>query len=655
MKKTIKFLLFLCLPLLLVACFVCGNNPVVAHALTEESSQEEYVSPSKNPNYNNLEYVIDSYDVEIVVGEDNVFFVTETITAYFNVSKHGIKRFIPYKNEVRRTDGSRNTYIAKIKNISVDEKFSKSTEQGNIVLTIGDENKTLVKESKTYVISYSFDVGKDMLKDKDEFYFNIIGTNWDTVIGNVTFNISMPKEFDASRLGFSSGSFGDTSSDRVSYTLNGNNIFGSLNGDLNARSGLTVRLELPEGYFATKATIFQYLYFIVPAIVLLCIILFWLGDKKGVVKTIEFYPPYDFNSLEMAFNYRGRVNNKDISSLIVYLASKGYIEIIDDSSKLKGIDRINMDRYIKLRKLKEYYGSNKFERKFMRGLFKDEDEITLNKVPSDFYKSVEWIKSNIALESKQIFKESKFQKIIISLLFAISMLGMFVIPMIDYRLLSVMSVVSSIFITIVYTVVMNNFIKLKRYFPVIAIMIIELLPIVFLLLIINSGIIFRYSTIYLVGLIFNLLLIMLYQVVYSLIENRNEKGKEVLGKILGFKEFLKTAEKSRLEALVNENPKYFYDILPYAYVLGVSHKWIDKFKVIDMPEVEWYVSSGSNLGDLTIYRINSCISNTVNSVSKTSTNQYINSSSGSSGGYSGGSSGGGFSGGGGGGGGGSSW
>ena len=77
--------------------------------------------------------------------------------------------------------------------------------------------------------------------------------------------------------------------------------------------------------------------------------------------------------------------------------------------------------------------------------------------------------------------------------------------------------------------------------------------------------------------------------------------------------------------------------------------------VIDMPEVEWYVSSGSNLGDLTIYRINSCISNTVNSVSKTSTNQYINSSSGSSGGYSGGSSGGGFSGGGGGGGGGSSW
>ena len=250
MKKTIKFLLFLCLPLLLVACFVCGNNPVVAHALTEESSQEEYVSPSKNPNYNNLEYVIDSYDVEIVVGEDNVFFVTETITAYFNVSKHGIKRFIPYKNEVRRTDGSRNTYIAKIKNISVDEKFSKSTEQGNIVLTIGDKNKTLVKESKTYVISYSFDVGKDMLKDKDEFYFNIIGTNWDTVIGNVTFNISMPKEFDASKLGFSSGSFGDTSSERVSYTLNGNNIFGKSGKDI-----IGLKIDKKKDFLACKNNI----------------------------------------------------------------------------------------------------------------------------------------------------------------------------------------------------------------------------------------------------------------------------------------------------------------------------------------------------------------------------------------------------------------
>lgn len=42
--------------------------------------------------------------------------------------------------------------------------------------------------------------------------------------------------------------------------------------------------------------------------------------------------------------------------------------------------------------------------------------------------------------------------------------------------------------------------------------------------------------------------------------------------------FLETAEKEKLEQLVFEDPKYFYNILPYAYVLGVSDKWIKSLK-----------------------------------------------------------------------------
>ena len=32
------------------------------------------------------------------------------------------------------------------------------------------------------------------------------------------------------------------------------------------------------------------------------------------------------------------------------------------------------------------------------------------------------------------------------------------------------------------------------------------------------------------------------------------------------------------------NPNYFYEILPYAYVLNVSKKWIEKFENIPVPE-----------------------------------------------------------------------
>ena len=34
------------------------------------------------------EYTIESYDIDMVVNEDNTFDITERITAYFNISKH---------------------------------------------------------------------------------------------------------------------------------------------------------------------------------------------------------------------------------------------------------------------------------------------------------------------------------------------------------------------------------------------------------------------------------------------------------------------------------------------------------------------------------------------------------------------------------------
>ena len=57
----------------------------------------------------------------------------------------------------------------------------------------------------------------DHLKDYDELYYNIIGSEWDTVIGNITFTITMPKDFDSSKLGFSSGSTGSTDNSNIKY------------------------------------------------------------------------------------------------------------------------------------------------------------------------------------------------------------------------------------------------------------------------------------------------------------------------------------------------------------------------------------------------------------------------------------------------------
>ena len=93
----------------------------------------------------------------------------------------------------------------KISDIKVSDNYSLSTESGYKVIKIGDANYTLTGQ-KNYEISYLYNLGRDTGKEYDELYFNLIGDEWDTSISNITFTITMPKEFDSSKLGFSTTS-----------------------------------------------------------------------------------------------------------------------------------------------------------------------------------------------------------------------------------------------------------------------------------------------------------------------------------------------------------------------------------------------------------------------------------------------------------------
>ena len=48
-------------------------------------------------------------------------------------------------------------------------------------------------------------MGNDVLPNEDEFYFNVIGTGWETTISNVSFSIEMPETFDENNLGIKTG------------------------------------------------------------------------------------------------------------------------------------------------------------------------------------------------------------------------------------------------------------------------------------------------------------------------------------------------------------------------------------------------------------------------------------------------------------------
>ena len=80
--------------------------------------------------HSNSDYNLNSYDINIIVNENNTLNITEKIGAYFNVEKHGIFRKIPLRNEVTRLDGTTSKNRAKISDIKVSDNYSLSTESG---------------------------------------------------------------------------------------------------------------------------------------------------------------------------------------------------------------------------------------------------------------------------------------------------------------------------------------------------------------------------------------------------------------------------------------------------------------------------------------------------------------------------------------------
>ncbi|MFA6485916.1 MAG: DUF2207 domain-containing protein [Candidatus Magasanikbacteria bacterium] len=131
----------------------------------------------------------------------------------------------------------------------------------------------------------------------------------------------------------------------------------------------------------------------------------------------------------------------------------------------------------------------------------------------------------------------------------------------------------------------------------------------------------------------------------------NQTGHELKEEILGFKMFLYTAERYRLQ---NLTPDMFQKFLPYAMVFGIEKKWAKPFASMQMPPPNWYhagfvaghMGSNSSMSGMT-----SGFSATAFSASFASSFSSAFASSGaggSSGGAGGGSSGGGGGGGGGG-------
>lgn len=634
-----------------------GYSPenVAYYRLAFSSDHRGNFAKQYHDDYDSLEYYISNYDVNIKVNNDNSYDVVEKISAHFNVLKHGIIRNIPLYVDRKEEK------VARLSKVKINEKFEKRIYGNYYNLKIGDKNRTFTGDYD-YEISYKYRLGDDLYEDKDLLFYNIIGDSWDTVIKKVNFKIDMPKGFDSSKLQFAYGYDGANKTENLKYSIDGNSIVGTLEEQLYMNQALTVRLELPEGYFVKEKSHDIYALILIIVLTIISVILWIIFGFNRIVETVEFYPPGDINSFDLAFLYRGKVRSKDVTSLLIYLANKGYLSI-------REIDGNNFE----VIKLKEYDGNNLDEKIFFDGLFRKDlvnningyEAVSSTDLYDNFYIVMLGLINNMnSKEQKDKIIEKNKPVSIIMILFAVAIFVLIsILPILGFGMVhkDAGSLYTVLGVSLIFTIV--GLVALAdSSVPIVY----KVVPLLVGIGVYIFGMIdffqydFRNNNMLLIIFFTGILSIFIIIGCYIFLFRRNKYGADMLGRIKGFKNFLETAEKDKLNEMVNANPNYFFDILPYTYVLDISDKWVSKFETINMSAPNWYSANSFDFNNFNkfIDRSFSSVDRSYdyNRMKDAREARAYESSFGSGSSFGGGSSSsGGFSGGGSGGGGGSSW
>ncbi len=612
-------------------------------------------------------FIINELDTHYKVLPDNSYEVTERIRLTFTEERRGIIRFIPMFTH----DGDASITKIRVEN----DPHHVSTEGRYRLIRIGDADVYLIGE-KEYVIKYTFHAGKDPDPEFDFFYMNVIPGDFDTIIEKSSTTIEMPYEFNHEAMRFIVGKFNETAdTDDVEYTIEGNTIKARVLRALEPGEIVTVAIELPEGYYDKAKSVFERtLPFFYALWALTAFVAIWIftrrmscGPKRKLVYPISFYPPDGMTPADVGYVVDSSADSKDITALLVYWAAKGYLDIVEDADedgnsggftlvkqKDMGEERKPYEIYM-FNQLFEYGDGTLVHSDDLKQRFYTVIDTVKNRVRNQ-YNSTELIESNINV---------RIQCGILALLplFFNSYLGYY-----PYRDLMGFAGAGVALVTSGMIIGYGAFAflkphPLKKYSWIKKLAIIGHALISYFIVIYShyqqgNSVVTMSSIAIWATTILNLYLI-------QSMPRLTSEGERIYNGIGGFRTFILTADKLRLEALVSENSNYYYETLAYAMVLGLTKIWADKFKDIEMEPPDWYHAAEDiahdsmksfNLPDFDVALEKSLSS--IRSAMVSSPPSERGSSSGSS--WSGGSSGsgsfsGGSSGGGGGGGGGRSW
>ncbi len=536
-------------------------------------------------------YYFENFNVDVIVDENYIFHITETIDTVFTEERHGIYRHLPnYWGEER----------VKYTEINVvGAPFIINHDRYSTNIRIGDASKEIIGDI-TYTISYTVNLPKDPSRSMDAVYLNLIGHDHPTETYNSNITITLPKKVDPGNISVVTGYYyGYGYEYKITYEyIDRQTLHIILTEPLESYEGMTVKMNLPQGYFEKVRNPFfldEFLKYFIPVFLIAIALIIWLkyGNDDTVVIPVEVSPP-DVSPIEAGFIIDGEINDYDISSMIIYWASLGFIKI----EKVKGKNKYNFY------KLKPIEKRPKYEIDIFNSIFPDtEDNKPINtdtlkrrlgnKISS--FKLGILAKYNKGTNTLIDSRSKKVSVINVLLAYICFSLVAFFIGSYYHVGLGVFLALLSALLFIPLHLILNKLLKyINKRTP-------GKNAVHFIL---YAGFVLLYSYIFSITarpwvmsfqeILFIIVSACVLIIIAFYTKKLSDYGHELFERVLGFRHFLLTAEKDWIEELAMDTPEYFYNMLPYALVLGVSSVWIGKFaKSVQVPP-DWYQSTSKS-------------------------------------------------------------
>lgn len=611
--KTRRLSLFFAFAAALVAVFSvwAGFRPSKTAVAAERTEYEFY------------DFALTDYDVYMDVGENRVIRVEERIVADLSYGKHGIIRDLPLDMGVRYTD-----FRVSVDGVSVPNEFH--TDDSMLLSLYMNSGKLLPAGEHTFFLAYTMTVPV-MKSDKNLLRLDVLGEDWQAPVYHFTATIACPAE----PVSCAYSALG------LELSQKDNTV--TVERETGFMQGITLDLLFQNGVLKAPPPDLTPLWATLVAlgvvgIALLAKVLFC--RQPDLVIPVGLEAPDEMDPLRMGRIIDNKVDAEDLGSLVFYLAAKGYLTI-----DLKDED----DPYLEPTGKELPPDAPRHLHLFYNGLFENRGGVHTSTLTNTFYPTAAMVTKSVSEADGALFRPKGNVFVLLFAALSVLALGLFSLLWAKAAVggsylfwgtfpLALLSYAFSAFGSLYSARIVFKKGKTKSVLALVGFFLLSLVPALFAFF----GRCAAFSPWTVVMSSVGASLVGLCAGLFSV---RTERYNTLLGKVLGFQQFIRYTEKDRIAFMVKDDPELYYKILPYAQVCGVTDVWTEKFEGLNSPPPAW-LTCHTGLVDFFVW--NSVFRSMNSSISHSFVSRPSNRGGGfGGGGFGGGSVGGGFGGGGG--------